>query len=108
MQPTLGIIKKTLKFVWRHFFTIYCLIEIIRGYIFTNPIFNRVLIIIGVAIAIDWAKQFIKLSRKFEVPSNMNDPFNIATPLHKRQWWNPELYGSSTNILNRHDQIKYD
>lgn len=91
MQVTWGKAKTIMKFLWRHFFTTWCLIEATHAFIYANPILSRVLITLCIAVAIDWAKQFIKPGRNFETPSSINYPNNIATPLHKRQWWNPEL-----------------
>lgn len=108
IQPILGKTKKVLKLIWRHFFTLVNLSIGLTVFI-EGPInWKNGLSMTAIAIFLDWAKQFIKLGRNVEVPSSMNDPFNIGTPLHKRQWWNSELYGSTTNLTSTNNRIKYD
>jgi len=100
--------RKTLKFVWRHFFT---LVNLAIGFsvFIEGPInWKNGFYMTAIAIFLDWAKQFIAFSRNIEAPSRMNDAFNIGTPLHKRQWWNPQLQGSATNIISRNNGTKYD
>ena len=110
-QPILTKAKKTLKFVWRHFFMLADLSLSIKVLIFHTLIWKNALITLAVAIMIDWAKQFIKLgagSNPYANPHRVHPYNDVTVPLHIRQWWNPGLIGTASYESDNYPRVKYD
>jgi hypothetical protein len=81
------IIKTTLKFLWRHFFTLTIFIWILCG-LAEGPInFHNCLIMQMVAVIFDWIKMKIKLG-----DHSVSQSSDI--PLHMKSWNNPSVIGS--------------
>ena len=94
-------IKKTAKFFWRHFFTLADLSLSINVLVFNTLLWKNALISLSIAITIDWAKQFIKLTpNKSSHSRSINPSDDIYTPLHARQWWNSSIPETPTNLMN--------
>jgi hypothetical protein len=110
-QPILTKAKKTLKFVWRHFFTLAELYFALNAILFRKPFWMNIFLILCAAIIIDWAKQFIKFSPRSTPYSDPHKahPYNdITVPLHIRQWWNPGLIGTASYESDNYPRMKYD
>ena len=87
--------KKIVKFVRRHFFTLFVSYFIAKA-ILAGPIQgeNACGFLLG-AILLDWAKQFMKPNPSYD-KRDYDDPLN--QPIHK-QWWNPNILGTSANHI---------
>jgi hypothetical protein len=87
--------RKTAKFVGRHFFTLVILSLSIGILIFASLNWKNALIYLGIAITIDWVKQFSKPSKLHSrMPYFTCD--DISLPPHIRQPWNPSYMGTIT------------
>lgn len=87
--------RKTAKFVGRHFFTLVILFLSIGILIFASLNWKNALIYLGIAITIDWVKQFSKPAFKFHSRMPYSAYNDISLPLYKRQPWNPSIIGTS-------------
>ena len=86
--------KAILKFLWRHFFTLFTL-KVLVTTILTKGSANwkNAFFMLAGAILVDWAKQFIK---PYSPASDDDRPYHdITAPFHIRQRWDSSLIGSS-------------
>jgi len=101
--------KKTAKFVWRHFFTLVILSLSIGILIFASLNWKNALIYLGIAITIDWVKQFSKPTFKLHSRMPYSSYNDISLPLHIREPWNPSFMGTSAyESDNYKSSIRYD
>lgn len=108
IQPIWGKAKKVVKFAWRHFFTFMMLCILISVFVEGPMKWKNAAIMIAICIFLDWAKQFMKLSRGIDTHIKMHNPHtDIGAPIHIRQWNNPGIMGTGAYDLNR-SGIKWD
>jgi hypothetical protein len=99
-------IRKALKFVWRHFFTLFDLSLSINVFIFHELRWKNALIFLSIAVVIDWAKQFMKLMPRRR--GRFNDPFErFAVQPFRDQWWDSSLRGTPAHFLSHMDSNRY-
>lgn len=89
--------KKAFRFIWRHLFTMADISLSINVLIYDHLLWKNAFISLSIAIAIDWAKQFIKLTPNPNRRHSINDQFE---PLHVRQPWNSSIIGTPTHLMN--------
>lgn len=112
-QPAFGKIKKTFKFVWRHFFTMGQLYIMFYTILFRKPYWMNMFMILGVAMLIDWIKQFVKFnssssSNPYSDPNRVHPYNDIKVPLNLRQPWNPGVIGTAAYESDNYPRIKRD
>lgn len=99
--------KKTLKLIWRHFFTLIDISLSLNVLLFDTLIWKNALISLAVAITIDWVKQYIKFTPNIKNHPHHNDPSKpLIPPLHE-QWWNPSIRGTPAYFM-RHMGDRYN
>ena len=104
-QPIWKNIKKTAKFIWRHFFTLGILGLLLSIFIKDPLNWKNAFYMLCAAIAIDWVKQFIKLTPH----SYSNNPFrNESIQPFRKEWGNPSLRGTAANFLSNMDSNRYN
>jgi|GEM_PF-5663860 len=98
--------KKTLKFIWRHLFTLGILSILISVFIEGPVNWKNGFVMVITAIFLDWAKQFIKVS---SYPYDGRIQFyDGRDPLHIRQQWDSSLIGNCAYEVDHYPRIKYD
>jgi hypothetical protein len=110
-QPAFGKIKKALKFVWRHFFTLGQFSIMFYTILFRKPYWVNMFMILGVAVSLDWVKQFIKFgssSNPYSDPHSNHSYGDVRAPFHIRQRWDPGLIGNCAYESDNYPRIKYD
>lgn len=93
-------IKKFAKFVWRHFFTLADISLSINVLIYDNLLWKNALISLSIAITIDWAKQFIKLTPNSKrAHSSYNN--TVSTNSSNNHWSDPYVVGSDAYLIRK-------
>ena len=101
--------KKTAKFVGRHIFTLVILSLSMGILIFASLNWKNALIYLGIAITIDWIKQFSKPAFKLHSRMPCSSHNDISLPLHIREPWNPSYMGTITYASNNDFPVRrYD
>jgi hypothetical protein len=90
--------KKTLRFGWRHFFTLAILAMAIDSVINNeHPLLGRVLMTFFVAMVIDWIKSKIKFSPQYTGP---NKAFGTTQSPQSSNPFNDHMVGTSSYLSN--------
>jgi hypothetical protein len=96
--------KKTLKFVWRHFFT-FGVLGILLSVFVEGPLnWKNAFFMLATSIFLDWVKQFIKLTPRRGHPHHAE--YQSIQPI-RDQWWDSTLRGSAANFLSNMDNNRY-
>jgi len=105
-QTIWGNAKKTAKFIWRHFFTLFDISLSIKVLIFGSLIWKNALISLCVAITIDWVKQFIKFMPNPRVHHFHSDShavsrntLTVSRNTLNDQWSNPNVMGTPAYLM---------
>ena len=92
-------IKKTLKFVWRHFFTLLVISRSVKVLLFGSLLWKNTFILLGVAITIDWVKQRMKFTTNAKGYHSHIDSCSTPHSTLNDQWWNPNVMGTPAYLM---------
>jgi hypothetical protein len=99
IQTTWENVKKTVKFMWRHFFTLGILGLLLSIFIKEPLNWKNAFYMTCGAILLDWVKQFIKFTPNPKAHHFHSDSHAVSRNTLNDQWSNPNVMGTPAYLM---------